>query len=128
MPHGNYCPRTDQSTADSRQESPFGTEGVRIIVVDSDERRGYEEGMRRKSMERTREQLQKLADRVAAGKLKRPEKFGAAAERVLQRHHGYRYYAWDLHQRTFRYFEYTAGLASDKQIEGKYAITTGEQG
>jgi transposase len=109
------------------QEVSSGTEGVRIIVVDSEERRGYEEGMRQKSMNRTREQLQKLADRVAAGKLKRPEKIGAAAERILQRYHGYRYYAWDLHQGTFRYFENTAGLAREKQIEGKYVITTGEQ-
>jgi hypothetical protein len=49
------------------QEVPSGTEGVRIIVVDSDERRGCEEGMRQKSMNQTLEQLQKLADRVAAG-------------------------------------------------------------
>jgi transposase len=109
------------------QEVSSGTEGVRIIVVDSDERRGYEEEMRQKSMNKTREQLQKLADRVAAGKLKRPEKIGAAAARVLQRHHGHRYYAWDLHQGRFRYFENTAGLAREKQIEGKYVITTGEQ-
>jgi transposase len=109
------------------QEVASGAEGVRIIVVDSDERRAYEEAMRQKSMNRTREQLQKLADRVAAGKLKRPEKIGAAAERVLQRHHGYRYYAWDLHQGTFRYFENAAGLAREKQIEGKYVITTSEQ-
>ena len=53
-------------------------------------------------MERTREQLQKLSDRVAAGKLKRPEKIGAAAAGVLKRNHGHRYYAWDLHQGTFR--------------------------
>jgi transposase len=109
------------------QEVPSGTEGMRIIVVDSDERRAYEEEMRQKSMERTREQLQKLADRVAAGKLKRPEKIGAAAERVLGRHHGHRYYAWDLHQGSFRFFENEAGLAREKQIEGKYVISTGEQ-
>jgi transposase len=109
------------------QEVPSGTEGVRVIVVDSDERRGYEEAMRQKSMNRTREQLDKLAARVAAGKLKRPEKIGAAAERILQRHHGHRYYAWDLHQGTFRYFENAAGLARETQIEGKYVITTGEQ-
>jgi len=109
------------------QEVPSGTEGVRIIVVDSDERRGYEQAMRQKAMDRTREQLQKLADRVAAGKLKRPEKIGAAAARVLQRHHGHRYYAWDLHEGGFRYFENTVGLAREKQIEGKYVITTGER-
>jgi transposase len=109
------------------QEICSGVEGVRVIVVDSDERRGYEEAMRQKAMNRTRDQLQKLADRVAAGKLKQPEKIGAAAERVLQRHHGYRYYAWDLHQGAFRYFENAAALAREKQIEGKYVITTSEQ-
>jgi len=109
------------------QEVPSGAEGVRIIVVDSDERRGYEEAMRQKSMDRTREQLQKLAERVAAGKLKRPEKIGAAAARVLQRHHGHRYYAWELRQGTFRYFENTQGLEREKRIEGKYVITTSER-
>jgi transposase len=111
----------------SAQEVASSTEGVRIIVVDSDERRGYEEAMRQKSMRRIRKQLQDLTDRVAAGKLKRPEKIGAPAERVLQRHHGYRYYTWDLHQGPFRYFENAAGLAREKRIEGKYVITTGEQ-
>ena len=109
------------------QEVPSGAEGVRIIVVDSDERRGYEEAMRQKSMDRTREQLRKLAERVAAGKLKRPEKIGAAAARVLQRHHGHRYYAWELRQGAFRYFENTQGLEREKRIEGKYVITTTER-
>jgi transposase len=61
------------------QEVPSRTAGVRVIVVDSDDRRGYEEGMRQKSMTSTREQLQRLADRVAAGRLKRSEKIGAPA-------------------------------------------------
>jgi transposase len=99
-----------------------------VIIVDSDERRGYEEAMRQRSMERTRQALEKLRERVAAGKLKRPEKIGAAAERLLQRNHGYRYYSWDLHRGAFRYFENEASLASEKSIEGKYVITTGESG
>jgi transposase len=108
-------------------EVPSGAEGVRIIGVDSDERRGSEEAMRQKSMDRTREQLQKLAARVASGKRKRPEKIGAAAARVLQRHHGHRYYAWELRQGVFRSFENTAGLEREKQIEGKYGIMTSER-
>ena len=55
---------------------------MRVIVVDSDERRAYEEAMRVKSMERTRQALEKLQLRIAAGKLKQPEKIGAAAERL----------------------------------------------
>jgi hypothetical protein len=109
------------------QEVPSGTEGLRIIVVDSDEARDHEERMREKSMSGTRERLQNLAERVAAGKLKRPEKTGAAAERALQNHNGDRYYAWELQQGSFRYFENRAGLVREQQIEGKYVITTGEQ-
>ena len=81
-----------------------------------------------KSMERTRQALEKLQLRIAAGKLKQPEKIGAAAERLLQRSHGYRYYSWELHQGGFRYFENAAGLGSEKGIEGKYVIATSELG
>jgi transposase len=110
------------------QEVPSGVEGMRVIIVDSDERRGYEQAMRQKSMERTRQALEKLKQRVAGGKLKQPEKIGAAAERLLQRNHGYRYYSWDLHQGGFRYFENAKGLENEKGIEGKYVISTGESG
>jgi len=100
------------------QEVPSGTDGVRIIVVDSDERRGYEEGMRQKSMNRTREQLQKLADHVAAGKLKQPEKIGAAAACVLQRNHGHRYYTWD-HAEIVRMTGRSYRLRHQSDSEGK---------
>ena len=110
------------------QEVPSGIAGMRVIIVDSDERRAYEEAMRVKSMERTRQALEKLQLRRAAGKLKQPEKIGAAAERLLQRSHGYRYYSWELHQGGFRYFENAAGLGSEKGIEGKYVIATSELG
>ena len=61
-------------------------------------------------------------------KLKQPEKIGAAAERLLQRNHGYRYYSWDIHQGGFRFFENEASLAGEKSIEGKYVIATSESG
>jgi len=110
------------------QEIPSGIAGMRVIIVDSDERRDYEVAMREKAMERTRQALEKLKQRVAAGKLKQPEKLGAAAERLLQRSHGYRYYSWDIHQGGFRYFENEKGLEREKGIEGKYVIATGESG
>src|SRR6516165_4678854 len=96
------------------QEVPSGIEGMRVIIVNSDERRGYEQAMRQRSMERTREALEKLRERVAAGKLKR--------------NHGYRYYSWDIHQGGFRYFEHEASLAGEQSIEGKYVIATSESG
>jgi transposase len=108
------------------QEVPSGVDGLRVIIVDSDERREYEQAMRQKAMERTRQALEKLQGRVAAGKVKQPEKIGAAAERLLQRNHGYRYYSWDLDHGAFRYFENMKGLASEQGIEGKYVIATSE--
>jgi transposase len=108
------------------QEISSGVDGMRVIIVDSDERRTYEEAMRQKSMERTRNDLEKLQKRVAAGKLKQPEKIGAAAERALQRNHGYRYYSWEIHQGSFRYFENAKGLKREKGIEGRYVIATSE--
>src|SRR5208337_1101329 len=99
-----------------------------LAAVDSDERRAYEEAMQVKSKERTRQALEKLQRRRAAGKLKQPEKIGAAAERLLQRSHGYRYHSWEIHQGGFRYFENAAGLGSEKGIEGKYVIATSESG
>jgi transposase len=108
------------------QEVPSGVEGLRVIIVDSDERRQYEQAMRQRAMERTRQALEKLQERVAAGKLKQPAKIGAAAERLLQRNHGYRYYSWSLERGSFRYFENTKGLAREQGIEGKYVIATSE--
>ena len=82
-------------------------------------------------MERTRQgALEKLAAAARRGpaSVKQSEKIGAAAERLLQRSHGYRYYSWEIHQGGFRYFENAAGLGSEKGIEGKYVIATSESG
>ena len=51
--------------------------------------RGYEQAKREQAMERARQRLEKLKERVAAGDLKRPEKIGAAVERIMQKYHGY---------------------------------------
>ena len=63
-----------------------------MIIVDSDERRAYEQAKREQAMERACQKLEKLKMRVAAGELKRLEKIGAAAERIMQKYHGYRYF------------------------------------
>jgi transposase len=106
------------------QEVKCDRPGVRVFVVDSDERRAYETRMREKSMTRTRVGLEKVQTRVAKGQLKQPEKIGAAVERVLQRHHGYRYYAWELHEGQLRFFEHPVNLPREQKYEGKYLIQT----
>jgi transposase len=106
------------------QEVSSDQAGVRVFVVDSDERRAYEQGMREQAMQRVRRGLEKLQSRIAKGRLKQPEKIGAAVERLLQRHHGYRYYAWELKDGQLRFFEHPVNLPREKKYEGKYLIQT----
>ena len=53
--------------------------GVRVFVVQSEERLAYERAMRQAAMEKTRQALEKLSVRVAAGRLKKAQKIGEAA-------------------------------------------------
>ena len=78
-------------------------------------------------MERTRVGLEKVRTRVAQGRLKRAEKIGSAIERVLQRNHGHRYYAWELKDGQLRFFEHPVNLPREKKYEGKYLIQTDQQ-
>jgi transposase len=110
------------------QEVPSGNPDLRVIVIDSDERRGYEQAKREQAMERARQKLEKLRERVASGDLKRPEKVGAAVERIMQKYHGYRYFDWKLNSGTLEFFESETRLGHEKKIEGKYVITTSEKG
>jgi transposase len=77
-------------------------------------------------MERTRIALEKLEKRIAKGKLKPPEKIGAAAARILSRHRGQRYYGWEVKEGELHYFEHS-NLEREKAYEGKYLIQTEEQ-
>jgi transposase len=110
------------------QEVPSGNPDLRVIVIDSDERRGYEQAKREQAMERARQGLEKLKGRVASGDLKRPEKIGAAVERVMQKYHGYRYFDWKLSGGTLEFFESETRLGREKKIEGRYVIATSEKG
>ena len=106
------------------QEVKCDREGVRVFVVDSDERRQYEAQQRSKVMQRAHEALEKVRLRVAKGQLKKAEKIGAAAERALQKHRGYRYWAWELKEGKVEIYEHPVNLAREKKYEGKYLIQT----
>jgi len=108
------------------QEVASGQAGLRVFVVHSDERLEYERGEREKAMQRVQQELEALRQRVHQGHLKAPEKIGAAATRVLARHHGYRYYGWELKQGQFHYFEHPQNLQQEKALEGKYLIQSEE--
>jgi transposase len=98
-----------------------------VIIVDSDERHAYEQAKREQAMERARQKLEKLKTRIAAGELKRPEKIGAAIERIMQKYHGYRYFDWEFKDGRLEFAESAARLGREKKIEGKYVIMTGEK-
>ena len=108
------------------QEVDSKRPGVRVFVVHSEERLAFEQAQRVKAMERVGGKLDKLARRVARGKLKAAEKIGAAAAAILARHHGHRYYDWRYADGVFRFFEHPLHFAREKAYEGKYIIQTEE--
>src|SRR5207247_1130180 len=73
------------------QEVASGIDGQRVFVIDSDERRQYEQGKRQQALERTRVKLLSVQRRVAEGELTDPARIGAAAERALRAQQGDRY-------------------------------------
>jgi transposase len=109
------------------QEVASGDPELRVIIIDSDERRGYEQAKREQAMERARQKLEKLKERVAGGDLKQPEKIGAAVERIMQRYHGDRYFDWSLKDGLLEFSESQTRLGREKKIEGKYVIATSEK-
>ncbi|MEK7757902.1 MAG: IS1634 family transposase [Planctomycetota bacterium] len=109
------------------QEVASDEAGVRVFVVTSEERLRYERTQRESSMERVRKKLDLLQVRIEKGKLRAPEKVGAAATRILGKHHGDRYYSWEYSDGRFRYFEHPVNLPREKAYEGKYVIQTEEE-
>ena len=106
------------------QEVKSETEGQRIFVIDSEERRNYETAKRQQAMGRVRERLERLRIRVEKGRLKDPTKIGEAAGRILQKNHGHRYYTWQLQEGVFRYEEHPIHFEREKRMEGIYLIET----
>jgi transposase len=109
------------------QEVASGDAKQRVFVIDSEERHQYEQGKRQQAMERTRSKLAKVQARVAAGRLTDPAQIGAAAERALRAHQGYRYYAWEIREGSFVFAEHPVHLAREKRLEGKYVVASSEK-
>jgi transposase len=109
------------------QEIETGEKERRVFVIDSEERRSYEQAKRTQAMERTRVKLASVQRRVADGELTEAARIGAAAERALRAHKGYRYYTWEIRDGAFVYFEDPVHFDREKRIEGRYVISTGEK-
>jgi transposase len=71
--------------------------------------------------------LEKLADRVRAGRLKSRDKIVQAAERILSKNHGARYYSYTISSEDAFTFSECESFEQEKQIEGKYVIATSEK-
>ncbi len=108
------------------QEVASQQAGVRVFVVHSEERQAFEQAQRVKAMHRVRARLEKLTARVATGRLKAPEKIGAAAARILAANHGHRYYDWSYEDGAFRFFEHPVHLPRELAYEGCYVIQSEE--
>jgi transposase len=109
------------------QEVSTEDEPRRVFVIDSEERRQYEQAKRQQAMARTRERLEKVQQRVARGVLREPAAIGAAAERALRAHHGYRYYTWELCNGSFSFREDPQRFPHEQRLEGRYVIATSEK-
>jgi transposase len=109
------------------QEIETGEQERRVFVIDSEERRSYEQAKRMQAMERTRVKLASVQRRVEDGELTDAARIGAAAERALRGHKGYRYYAWEIRDGSFVYFEDPVHFDREKRLEGRYVISTGEK-
>ncbi len=125
---GRPGPRAGVAAAKTYVQEVAGDEpGVRVFVVRSDERLAYEHAERQKAMARVRTALAALQRRVDRGQLKAPAKVGAAAARILGRHHGSRYFGWAYEGGRFRFFEHPGNLPREEALEGTYVLQTTEQ-
>ena len=108
------------------QEVASKKPGVRVFVVHSEERAAFERTQREKAMSRVRTRLEGLQQRIKKGRLKAPEKVGAAAARILACNHGHRYYGWSYEDGVLRFFEHPVHFVREQAYEGKYVIQTEE--
>jgi transposase len=119
--------KKDKSLRTRVQEVATGDAKQRVFVIDSEERRQYEQGRREQAMERARQKLLGVQQRVAKGRLKDPAKIGAAAERAMKAHQGHRYFAWTLRDGAFEFCAHPVHFEREKRLEGRYVIATSEK-
>jgi transposase len=109
------------------QEIATGEAHRRVFVIDSDERRAYEQAKRSQAMERARVKLESVRRRVAEGGLTDAAKIGAAAQRAMQSHKGHRYFEWEYKDGAFTFREAPVAFAREQRLEGRYVISTTEK-
>jgi transposase len=123
------CEEAWQPVDDSNRVQPVALEAsdVQYFVVESDERKAYEQAQRERSMQRVAEALGKVQGAVEAGRLKDPAKIGARAERALSQHHGARYYSYEVPgPGSFQFDIDPTKMAAETRREGRYILKTND--
>jgi len=107
------------------QEVRLDESGVRYLVVDSAERKGYEESLREKSMGRARRSLEGVVRSVESGRLKESAKIAAAAGCAMKSNHASRYFSYEVvGDGQFRFWEDGKKLWAEMEREGRYILKT----
>lgn len=107
------------------QEVPSGRKDIRVIIVESDERKQNEERLRLRSMERAEKHLSKVARAVEKGRLKSKEKIAVRADRALRKNKGYRYFSYRVEgDGRFTYWLDAEKMQAETLREGRYILTT----
>lgn len=107
------------------QEVRLDESGVRYLVVESAERKAYEESQRRKSMERGRKSLAGIARSVESGRWKTAAEIGARAGSELKSNHASRYFSVEIAgDGQFRFWEDSEKMGAELEREGRYILKT----
>lgn len=107
------------------QEVASGEQAVRVFVVESDDRKQYEQALRHQSMTRAEGHLRKVAEAVAKGQVKQAAKIGARAARALQKDKAFRYFSCRVDgDGQFEFWEDSAKMQAETVREGRYVLTT----
>ena len=107
------------------QQVRLDESGTRFFIVESEQRKTYEQDLRQRDMAAAAVQLQKVSKAVASGRLKQPPLIAARAARALATRHGSRYYAWQIAaDGSFSFHQDPQKMKAELAREGRYFLKT----
>lgn len=97
-------------------------EGRRWILVDSEEKREYEERMRNTWIEKGAKELSDLEGRVIKGNLKDSKKIAYYLGSISKRYHIKRYFNYEIGEGKFNFYLDGEKLERERRYEGRYLL------
>lgn len=94
------------------------------ILVASQEKREYEQRMRKVWIEKAAKQLEELGKTVKGGRLKDEKKISYYLGSISKRYHIKRYFDWEIQKGEFRFWISPHKLQREERYEGKYLLRT----